>query len=140
MSPRVVLDVNILASALVSPQGLPAVVLGAGLGRQYLIIRSDHIVGKLIKTLEKPYFQARIEPDDIEEFLIRFVRVSEKADRDDIVHGVAPDAEDDKVLSAAVRMNADYLVTGDKGLLAIHEFRGVRLVTAEEFLADLEKR
>lgn len=138
MSLKVVLDVNILASALVSPQGLPAVVLGAGLRRQYLIIRSDHIVIKLIETLEKPYFQARVEPDDVEELLIRFVRLSEKADRDDVVRGIAPDAEDDKVLSAAVRMNADFLVTGDKGLLAVREYRGVRIVTAEEFLAELE--
>jgi putative PIN family toxin of toxin-antitoxin system len=138
MSLRAVLDVNILVSALVSTQGAPAAALRAGLERRYLIIRSDHILNGLIQTMEKPYFQVRVEPEDIEGFLVRLVHVSMKAKRDDLVHSVAPDDEDDRVLSAAVAANADFLVTGDKGLLAIGEYMGVRIVTADVFLAELE--
>jgi predicted nucleic acid-binding protein len=38
------------------------------------------------------------------------------------------------VLGTAVAAGADYLVTGDAGLLAIGEYRGVRIVSAREFL------
>jgi predicted nucleic acid-binding protein len=55
------------------------------------------------------------------------------------VRGVAPDTEDDLVLGTAVAANADFLVTGDKGLLAIGEYCGVRIVTAEAFLQALEQ-
>jgi predicted nucleic acid-binding protein len=47
---------------------------------------------------------------------------------------VADDEEDDLVLGTAVAANADVLVTGDPGLLRIGEYRGVRIVTAREFL------
>ncbi|MBA2469732.1 MAG: hypothetical protein H0V37_10035, partial [Chloroflexia bacterium] len=41
------------------------------------------------------------------------------------VHGVAEDDEDDLVLATAVAAQADYLVTGDKYLPRIGEFRGI---------------
>ena len=45
---------------------------------------------------------------------------------DPSVSGVCDDAEDDHVLGTAVAANADYLVTGDRGLLRVGEYRGVR--------------
>lgn len=54
------------------------------------------------------------------------------------VRGIAPDAEDDLVLGTAVKAEADFLVTGDRGLLAIGEYRGLRIVTADAFLTILE--
>lgn len=50
---------------------------------------------------------------------------------------MAPDLEDDLVLGTAVAAHADFLVTGDKGLLAIGGYRGVRIVTAEQFLSEM---
>ncbi|CAN5854334.1 hypothetical protein BH24CHL3_BH24CHL3_09380 [soil metagenome] len=50
------------------------------------------------------------------------------------VHGVAEDEEDDPVLATAVAAAADYLVTGDKYLLRIGEFRGIRVVSPRDFL------
>jgi len=55
------------------------------------------------------------------------------------VRGIAPDQEDDLVLGTAVTARAHFLVTGDKRLLALKENRGVRIVTAEEFLREMEK-
>ena len=63
----------------------------------------------------------------------------ESVEPDPTVRGVAPDREDDLVLGTAVKANADFLVTGDKGLLAIGEYRGVRIVTADAFLSILEE-
>jgi len=42
------------------------------------------------------------------------------------------------VLGTAVAAGADYLVTGDAGLLRIGEFRGVQIVTAREFLVLID--
>jgi predicted nucleic acid-binding protein len=51
-----VLDVNILASAAVSEQGLPRFILRFGLRRHYRLATSNHILRKLSDTLQKPYF------------------------------------------------------------------------------------
>jgi predicted nucleic acid-binding protein len=59
-----------------------------------------------------------------------------RRDPDPSVRGVAADLEDDLVLGTAIAANADFLVTGDKAMLALEEHQGVRIVTAERFLAD----
>lgn len=38
------------------------------------------------------------------------------------------------MLGTAVKANAGFLVTGDKGLLRIGEYRGMRIVSATTFL------
>ena len=57
---------------------------------------------------------------------------------DPSVSGIADDEEDDMVLGTAVAAGAEYLVTGDKGLLAVRPHEGVAIVTAGEFLTILD--
>ena len=133
-----VLDVNILASAAVSEQGLPRVVVRTGLRRHYRLATSAHILRKLSDTLQKPYFAERLSTTDREEYIRLIVSRSRHYQPDPSIRGVAPDAEDDLVLGTAVRAQADFLVTGDKALLALGHYGDIRIVTAEEFLMHLE--
>jgi predicted nucleic acid-binding protein len=50
-----------------------------------------------------------------------------------LVSGVVADPADDPVLDAAATARVDYLVTGDKALLAVKEYGGVKIVTARAF-------
>ena len=134
----VVLDVNILASAAVSEHGLPRVVLRAGLRRQFQLVTSQHILKKLVDTFEKPYFVPRLLAADRNDFLDLLVKRSRSREPDESVRGVAPDLEDDLILGTAAAAHANFLVMGDKGLLAIGEYRGVRVVTAEQFLTEMD--
>ena len=54
------------------------------------------------------------------------------------VTSVASHAEDDVVLATALSARAKYLVTGDKRLRERVAYRGTRLVSPRQFLADLE--
>jgi len=56
------------------------------------------------------------------------------------VSGVCDDPDDDKYLAAAVEGRAAYVVTGDRGFLAVGEHAGVQLVTPRAFLDVLEPR
>jgi len=57
----------------------------------------------------------------------------------DIVHpsetptSACRDKDDDNVLACASEAEADYLVTGDKDLLHLKVFRGIRIITSREF-------
>lgn len=133
-----VLDVNILASAAVSEQGLPRVVLRTGLRRHYRLATSTHILRKLSDTLQKPYFAERLSLTDREEYIRLIVSRSRQYQPDPGIRGIAPDAEDDLVLGTAVKARADFLITGDKGLLAVRSYGEIQIVTAEEFLTHLE--
>ena len=51
----------------------------------------------------------------------------------------SPDPNDDFLLALSQAGNADYLVTGDKsGLLALHDHKSTRIVTAGQFAALLK--
>ena len=44
------------------------------------------------------------------------------------------DKDDNKVLEAGVCANADFIISGDKHLLKMNEFRGIKIVTAHQFM------
>jgi predicted nucleic acid-binding protein len=46
----------------------------------------------------------------------------------------APDPDDDVVIGTALAAKADFVVTGDKPLLSVGEFRGVRIVSVRQAL------
>jgi len=44
------------------------------------------------------------------------------------------DPSDDRVLACAFAANADYIVSGDQHLLVLHQWNGIPIITAREFL------
>ncbi|PWU18600.1 MAG: putative toxin-antitoxin system toxin component, PIN family [Bdellovibrio sp.] len=50
---------------------------------------------------------------------------------------VCSDPDDDKFLEAALSAQADYVVTGDKALLAQDGLRGIKVITPRKFLSCL---
>ncbi|MCC7341055.1 MAG: putative toxin-antitoxin system toxin component, PIN family [Bryobacterales bacterium] len=52
----------------------------------------------------------------------------------DSVKNICRDPKDDMVLECALLASASLIVSGDKDLLTLHEFRGIRIVTPREYL------
>ena len=52
---------------------------------------------------------------------------------------VCHDPDDDLILASSIVGKANYLVTGDKDLLILKEHKDVRIVTAAQFLHELER-
>ena len=53
---------------------------------------------------------------------------------------ISPDPEDNKFIECALSANAKFIITGDKGLLSIKQFRGIKIVTPECYLEGKEIR
>ena len=49
------------------------------------------------------------------------------------------DKKDNKIIECAFDGKADYIVTGDPDLLILKEFRGIKIITAREFLESRNK-
>lgn len=64
-------------------------------------------------------------------------RVVEPTER---VEVVTTDPADDRVLEAALESTADVIVSGDKHLLQIRLWRGIRIVSPADLLAEFESR
>jgi predicted nucleic acid-binding protein len=92
------------------------------------------MIKSLDDVLQRPFFAARLTGDERNEFVLAVRANASFEIPDPSVTGVADDAEDDAVLGTAVEAQADVIVTGDKGMLAIRTCRGIPIITAREFL------
>lgn len=54
--------------------------------------------------------------------------------RGDVV-GICRDPKDDMIFECAVLAKANFIVSGDKDLLVIGEYKGIRVVTARQYLS-----
>jgi predicted nucleic acid-binding protein len=131
----VVCDANVLASGTLGLRGThsaPGAVLRQipprGCGRS--IVGADPP-----RTLEKPYFAARLTEEERRAAVnsVRDVALDALLTRE--VHGVATHPEDDLVLATALSVTAEFLVTGDKALLALGPWEGVQIVAPATYLA-----
>ncbi len=139
MTRAAVLDVNILASAVANPTGTPARIVDLGLAwEMYTVVVSPPLIDELREVLTRPYFVKHLTERANREYMAliedRAVCVEVKG----LISGVADDAEDDRIIATAVAGGAEAIVTGDKGLLRVGEYRSVRIVTAAAFLAELD--
>ncbi|MGI8963094.1 MAG: putative toxin-antitoxin system toxin component, PIN family [Thermomicrobiales bacterium] len=135
---RIVLDVNILASAALKDASVPGLMLKIATGPGHELVISDVMMAELRHVLQRPFFLARISAPDRREFAALVWELVNKYDPDPTVTGVADDEEDDRVLGTAVAANADVIVTGDKGMLRLVACHGIPIVTARQFFALVE--
>ncbi|HEX8228447.1 MAG TPA: putative toxin-antitoxin system toxin component, PIN family, partial [Chloroflexia bacterium] len=55
------------------------------------------------------------------------------------IDAIASDPDDNKFLECAVAGGADYIVSGDKHLLSLGEYEGIRILSPADFLRVLEQ-
>lgn len=53
------------------------------------------------------------------------------------VDTIKDDPDDNRILECALEAGSEYIVTEDKDLLRLKEFRGIRIIRAAEFLATI---
>jgi putative PIN family toxin of toxin-antitoxin system len=137
---RAVLDTNVLASGFASAGGTPGQLLTWWGAASYELVVSAHILQEVERTLAKPYFRERYGPNQAANALERLKQHAVMTAISVDVHGVATHPEDDLVLATAVSAWATMLVTGDRRLREIGDYRGVTIVTPREFLSRLERQ
>lgn len=131
-------DANILAAGFLGRHTPPGAILDAWRAGHVVLVTSEHVLEELARTLDKPYFRARLAHGEIERFLQALREETVLTPLVARVEGVATHWEDDLVLATAVSGKAAYLVTGDQALRRrVPAYQGVRVVTAREFLGIL---
>ena len=132
---RVVIDINILVSALIVPTGEPAAVIRMWLDGKFTLLTCATHVNELRATLHKPRVAALIRPYKAGRLVNQVKKLAEDIDPLPRVER-SPDPTDDFLLAMSEGGKADYLVTGDKsGLLALGRHKATRIVSAREFAA-----
>jgi putative PIN family toxin of toxin-antitoxin system len=132
---RMVLDTNILVSALIAPSGKPAAIHNAWTEGKFTLLTCAAHLEELRSTLLKSRVGDLIKPYKAGRLVNQIKRLAENIDPLPPVHR-SPDPADDFLLALSEAGNADYLVTGDKsGLLALDHHKATRIVSASDFSA-----
>jgi len=130
---RVVIDTNILVSALIAPAGKPAAIIDAWLDGKFVLLTCAMHVDELRSTLHKPRIADLIKPYKAGRLVNQIKKLAEYVDPLPRVER-SSDPTDDFLLSMSEGGKADYLVTGDKsGLLALGRHKTTRILSAKEF-------
>lgn len=129
---RVVIDTNVLVSALLKPSGLEALVLLLCLRGTIVLYISPPILAEYQRVLYKP--KLKFTPPIVEDFLRRLGTACE------LVHPVdtvteAKDEPDNRFLECAQASRADFLVTGNRRHFP-KTWRSTSIVNSREFLDE----
>jgi uncharacterized protein len=138
---RLILDTNILISALLSPLGAPAQLLDAWERKRFTLVACDALIAELRDVAGRPFFRARLRAS-VAELLAAGLRDFSFFCRDLPSGSVAPDPKDSFLLALAEASQSEFLVTGDKELLSLKQHRSTRIVTPAamiEILLEAER-
>jgi len=131
---RTVLDTNIVISSALG--GALVLVLEKWEQEKFTVIITSDILNEYFEVLNRPKFKLKQETiDKITRYIYRF---SEFVVPEEQIHYVEADPNDDKFLEAAIAGKADFIVSGDKHLLDIKEFRSIPIISGHEFIKFLE--
>jgi putative PIN family toxin of toxin-antitoxin system len=134
---RVVLDTNILVSALMTQAGKPASIYRAWREGRFTLLTCAELLDELHATLRKPSVANRIKPHKAGSMLNELEALAEFIERLPRVKR-SRDSTDDFLLALSEAGEADYLVTGDRsGLLALGSHKITRVVSASDFVVLL---
>lgn len=140
---RVVLDTNVLVSAILSPGGTAAQILQLGkVGRFELVFSSDTIREHL-QVLRYPKIRKLLERrnlslDTVESFLEQLTRISIPVPGKIKIDAIEEDPSDNIFLACAVEGNADYVVSGDHHLKDLGAYQGIEILDPAAFLKIIE--
>jgi uncharacterized protein len=134
---RAILDANILLSALLSPLGAPAKILEAWERKLFTLIACEELVTELRDVAARPFFRVRLRAGVAEVLAISIQNLSVFCE--DLPSGIAaPDPKDSYLLALAEAGLAEYLVTGDRELLALACYKTTMIISARDFGAKFD--
>ncbi len=133
MALTAVFDTNILFSAT-GWRGNPFRCVERARAGEIQVVTCPELVEELADKLEA---RLHFSKDQVVETLADYLSFLRLVQIPKVLDAVPRDPEDNMVLECAIEGRAQYIVSGDKDLLVLKEFRGVQIVRASEFLKVL---
>ena len=132
----VVLDTNVIVSALLSPEGAPAKVVRRWEADEFGVVISPPLLAELRRALEheRVLKYIRLPHETVAGLIERLKTVAAVVEPQLLLDEIHEDPDDNQVLECAVAGNASYIVTGDAHRLRLGEFRGIVILSPAGFL------
>ena len=127
---KVVFDTNILVSAVVFPGGRADEALRRIVEERDELFLSNAILGELLGVLAKKFARDAETLSRLALFLAGVATIVRPGRRLKVLR----DAADKRILECAITARAEIIVTGDRELLRLRDYRGVRILALRDYL------
>ena len=115
---RVVLDPNVLVPGLAYPNSIPGRIVGAWRQGALAVVLSRYILDEMVRVLPR-LARVQLTADEIRDLAESFLFLAEVVEPGSVGDSRLRDVADQPVLGTLIVSASDYLVTGDKDLLAL---------------------
>lgn len=127
---KAVLDSNIFVSGLFW-RGAPYETLQKGLGGAFVIVISLEILKEIERVLQEKF---KFPSYDTGAYLEVIALNAQVVEPDLRLAVVKSDSADNRIVECAVAGKAEYIVTGDRHLLELERYKGIKILTPNKFL------
>lgn len=129
---RIVIDTNVLISALGWKGSNPYKVVLKCFRKELRLIISPAIIEEFKKVVLRPKFE--FSPEEVDEFVSALLEISDVVQPVETLTIIKDDKDDNKFLEAAIAGNAKFIISGDKHLLDLKEFMGIKILKPADLL------
>ena len=131
---KVVVDTNVLVSGVFFG-GMPSRILEAWRDQRLDVVVSPDILEEYRRVGE--HLETQFADVSLAPFLALLVMNAEIIEPPDLPEQVSRDSDDDKFIACALAGGCHVIISGDKDLLSISGYRGVKVVAPREFLESI---
>ncbi|MBI5143163.1 MAG: putative toxin-antitoxin system toxin component, PIN family [Nitrospirae bacterium] len=128
--PRVVFDTNIFISALITPGGRGETAYRQAIEGAFELYSSVPILTETAGKLTNKFGWS----NDRVTAAVRHIAATATVIKPAVRVSILADEPDNRILECAVAAQAEFIVTGDKHLLALENYEGIAILTLAEFL------
>ena len=132
---RVVLDTNILVSAWLW-EGNESKIVELTERGILLGYSSPKLIDELKSVLNHPKF--KLSQEEVASAISYYGVVLRVVEPRIVVNAIREDVADNEILACALSVKASSIVTGDRHLLALNTYKGVKISTSREFLRVMD--
>ena len=133
-SVKIVLDTNIVISAAISRDGNPACIFELFLEGKIINYTTEEIIKELEEVMKRPFFKDMIDEDYRKFILDNFKNLSIVVQLVFDDKAVLKDEKDNKFINCALSAEVGVIVSGDKHLLELRNYKGIDVLNARLFL------
>lgn len=133
----VILDTNVLLSALRTDTSPPARILDAWRAGRFRLVTSIEQIDEFKRAARYPKLRT-VLPRGAVGRVVNQLRTAEMVLQRLRRAGDSPDPGDEYLIAMALAAGADYLVTGDRALLSLRRIAVTQFVSPRRFIAVLE--
>jgi uncharacterized protein len=132
---KLVIDTNIVISTLIAKHGDPAKIFKKIISGEVKNYTSKEIIEEIIDVLNRKEITKRTLLKDRQHILEQYLLYSEPI-KPKKKFDIVEDKKDNKFIDAAKEAKAKYIISGDKLVLKVKEFQGIKIIRAKEYVEE----